>query len=101
MYACEKRASAEVIKVLIEKGAEVNKADMVREACVYTVYIHIVITVVCVYKLLLCMYISTVDKYEHADVCFLSYYCTIVCSYVLLTLTACYICVCICVYTYL
>ena len=68
--ACEKGASAEVVKVLLDNGAEVNKANRVR---VYIVCIHKVITVVCVYKLLLYMYIPTTDMYIYADVCFLSH----------------------------
>ena len=35
MMACEKGASAEVIKVLLDNGAEVNKANYVRESLEY------------------------------------------------------------------
>ena len=56
-----------MVKVLLDSGAEVNKANNVRVYIVriYIVCVHKVVTVVCVYKLLLYMCM-------HDDVCFLS-----------------------------
>ena len=39
--ACQNKASAEVVKVLIDNGAEVNAADKVRESLEYILYVYI------------------------------------------------------------
>ena len=43
MWACDSGASAEVVKALIDKGAEVNKANRVREIAL-SMHAHYVIS---------------------------------------------------------